>query len=416
MSPHRWLQQHQSAIGRLLGEMVQIPTVNPPGQCYREMVDWLASRCQSLGMHVAIHRVPDDVVRQAGVDVDHPRYNLVARQADESSCTVHFNGHYDVVPAGPGWRSGDPFWSPPGADWLYGRGAGDMKGSIAALLAAIEALRCARRRPAFNVECSFTADEETGGELGAGYLVDQGLLRADWAVVCEGSSGTEVGCGHNGVLWLEVRVEGRSAHASSPERGANAFEGMAELVSGLQDYRRSLSEPSRRYRDFGGQVRNPTMSVGGAFGGGGQKVNTVPGEAWFTIDRRLVPGERLPQVEREARQAVAAAAGRGTDLRYHVRRVMRLAPCVVAPDHELPRAFARSVRAVRRRPVGYRVSSGFSDLHHFVEAGKMAAIGYGVEGQRAHGADERVRLRDVVQVARVYADFMLRGMPSCDGS
>lgn len=416
MNPHHWLERHQSAIGRHLLEMVQIPTVNPPGQCYQEMVDWLAKRCQALGMQVAVHRVPDHMIREAGIPIEYPRLNLVARAATEASSTVHFNAHYDVVPAGPGWRSGDPFRGTPGIDVICGRGAGDMKGSIAALLAAIEALRESRRRPAFGVECSFTADEETGGELGAGYLVNQGLLHADCAVVCEGASGTKVACGHNGVLWLEVHVEGRSAHASSPERGINAFEGMAEMVTRLKDYKGVLAQTSRRYRDFTGQVRNPTVSVGGAFGGDGQTVNTVPGEAWFTIDRRLVPGERLPQVEREMRQAVAAAADTATDVRCRIRRVMRLAPCVIDPEHELPRAFARSVRAVRRRPVGHRVSTGFSDLHHFVVAGKMAGIGYGVEAQRAHGTNERVRLRDIVQVARVYADFMLRGISSCDGS
>jgi len=395
---------------------VRIPTVNPPGQCYREMVDWLAKRCRALGMQVDVHRVPDHLVREAGVPIEYPRYNLVARQVTGASSTVHFNAHYDVVPAGSGWRAGDPFGGTSGTDVLYGRGAGDMKGSIAALLAAIEAVKRAHRRPAFEVECSFTADEETGGELGAGYLVDQGLVSAACTVVCEGASGTTVGCGHNGVLWLEVHVEGRSAHASSPERGINAFEAMAELVSRLQGYKGVLSGTSRRYRDFSGQVRNPTVNVGGAFGGEGQMVNTVPGEAWFSIDRRLVPGERLPQVEREVRQAVAAAADAVPDVRYRIRRGLRLAPCVVDPDHQLPRAFARSVRAVRRRPVGYRVSTGFSDLHHFVEAGKMTGIGYGVESRQAHGTDERVRLRDVVQVARVYADFMLRGMSSCDES
>ena len=83
-----------------------------------------------------------------------------------------------------------------------------MKGSIAALLMAIRALRESGSQPAFNIECSFTADEETGGQLGAGYVVREGLCKADFAVVCEGAAGSYVGCGHNGVLWLQVDVEG----------------------------------------------------------------------------------------------------------------------------------------------------------------------------------------------------------------
>ena len=157
--------------------------------------------------------------------------------------------------------------------------------------------------------------------------------------------------------------------------------------------------------------------------------------AWVEPEDHLI----LVAADREApEEAPLASASAGADgeveilysgenkrskwARGRIRKVVKRRNRQVADaawaerGHELPRAFARSVRAVRRRPVGFKVSSGFSDLHHFVGAGRTAAIGYGVEGQRTHGTDERVRLRDVVQVARVYADFMLRGMPACDGS
>jgi succinyl-diaminopimelate desuccinylase len=285
-----------------------------------------------------------------------------------------------------------------------------MKGSIVALLAALEALRDRRRSPALNVEVSFTADEETGGALGAGWIVDQGLVDADYAIECEGASASRVGVGHNGVLWLEVEVEGKAAHASSPERGVNAFEGMAALVHHLQPFKRRLAAASRRWRGPDGRPRQPTVSVGGVFAGGvDQKVNTVPARARFSIDRRLVPGETIAEARAELEEALAEAAGKA-EARYRVRPLLRIEPCVVDAGGELPQALARSVRSVRRHAADFRVTTGFTDLHYFVEGAGLAGVGYGVDGERAHGADERVSVRDLVQTARTYADFLLRGV------
>ncbi|MSR81824.1 MAG: ArgE/DapE family deacylase [Candidatus Latescibacteria bacterium] len=408
MDVHEYLEKHQGSLVRDLQAMVRVPTVNPPGTDYRKMVDWLARRCAGLGLEVAIHQVPEGVVRRAGLSL--PRYNVVARWPVSGAPAVHFNAHYDVVPAAGKWRCGGPFASEVRAGWLYGRGSGDMKGSIAALLMALEALRRTGQEPAFGVECSFTADEETGGELGAGYLVRQGLVQADYAVVCEGASGNRVGLGHNGVLWLEVEIEGKAAHASSPEQGHNAFEAMAEMVWRLQSWKKELQAPGRRWREPNGQDRWPTLNVGGVFGGGpGDKVNTVPARAAFTIDRRVLPNETMAQVEEELRAALerAGAPLRGVKVRIHTR--LRIDPCVVAPDGDLPQAFARAVQRVRRRASAFSATRGFTDLHYFVVEGGLPGIGYGVKGEGAHGVDERVGVRELVQTARVYAEFMQRG-------
>ena len=344
---------------------------------------------------------------------DFPRYNLIARWDAGRERTVHFNAHYDVVPCSGQWKFGDPFKPGIAAGAVYGRGSGDMKGSIAALLMAIESLRAAGVEPAFNIECSFTADEETGGELGAGWVVGQGLLNADFAVVCEGAAGTQVGCGHNGVLWLEVEFTGKAAHASRPEQGINAFEAVAGAVHKLQDYKRKLQETPRRFVDYDGQARNPTINIGGTFSGGrGDKINTVAEFARFSIDRRLVPGERLEAVERELRRAVSQVAEQQELLSYRLTSPLRIEPCVVDVEQQLPTAFARALQAVRRRTAGFKVTSGFTDLHYFVVEGGLPGIGYGVKGEHAHGVDERVRVRDLLLTARTYAEFMQRGFAS----
>ncbi len=412
MIPHEYIEKNQQSLIRHLQDMVRCQTVNPPGRLYREMVDLLECRCRKLGMHVEVHRVPDGAREKvAAVCPDFPRYNLIARWDVGRTKTVHFNAHYDVVPATDNWKFGSPFEPAVHKGMIYGRGSGDMKGSIAALLMAVEALQRTGRRPAFNVECSFTADEETGGELGAGYVVRQGLVNADYAVVCEGAAGTRVGCGHNGVLWLEVAIQGKSGHAANPTEGENAFEAMAELVANLQGFKKKLQAPGRRYLDFTGVERSPTISIGGVFAGSaGDKVNTVPARASFSIDRRIVPNETVEQVEKELRQAIALAARKQSRLKYRVAPALRIKPCVVDPEHILSRSFAGAVQTVRRHAVGFRSISGFTDLHYFVEDGGIPGIGYGVNGQNGHGVDERVRVWDVIQTSRVYAEFMQRGV------
>ena len=404
---HQYIEKHQ---GQLIGSaqaLVRVNTVNPPGNNYQAMADALLRCCLDLGMQAQVHRVPDQEVRRALGSDEFPRYNLIARWDAGRPQTVHFNAHYDVVPCAGQWKFGDPFEPGLAGGALYGRGAGDMKGSIAALLMAVEALKKTDAEPAFNIECSFTADEETGGQLGAGWIVNKGLVNADFAVVCEGAAGTQVGCGHNGVLWLEVELTGKAAHASSPEQGINAFEAMASVVQKLQAYKRKLNAPQRCYVDFDGRLRNPTLNIGGVFAGGeGDKINTVPAYARFSLDRRLVPGEQITAVERELRRAVERAA----EPPCRLIAPLQIEPCVVDAEHALPQAFAQAVQAVRRRAAGYRLSSGFTDLHYFAIDGGLPGIGYGVKGERIHGIDERVRVRDLVLTARTYAEFMLRGL------
>ncbi|MBT3344605.1 MAG: ArgE/DapE family deacylase [Gemmatimonadetes bacterium] len=410
MNLFQYIDRSQSKIVKDLQSMVRCPTVNPPGDDYQTMAEGLADRCRRIGMTARVYRVPDADTIAASVDPQYPRYNVVARLDAGADRTVHFNAHYDVVPVAEDDWNDPPFAARTHGQWLYGRGAGDMKGSIASLLAAIEALGATRTAPALNIECSFTADEETGGALGAGWVVEQGLVKADCAIVCEGSSGPRVGLGHNGVLWLQVSVLGKSAHASSPDRGINAFEHMALIVSRLQDAKRRLSGRSRRWRDPAGSERFPTISLGGVFGGGqGQKVNTVPGAASFSIDRRLVPDERIAVTRAELTEAIDAAAT-AVGARIQIDTLLAIEPCVTAIEEPLAQAFAETVRSVRRRAPGFRVTTGFTDLHYFVDDGGLPGIGYGVAGERAHGADERVSIRDLILTAKTYADFLRRGI------
>jgi succinyl-diaminopimelate desuccinylase len=396
-------------LTELLRELVAVPTVNPPGRDYAQMVDLIADKCAGLSMSTEVLEVPTaEALRIVPHADEYPRLNLIARWDVGAERTVHFNSHYDVVPVSQGW-SRDPFDPTVQGQWLYGRGADDMKDSIAATLMAIEALQETGGAPAFNLECSFTADEEIGGDLGAGYIAKHGHIRADYIVNCEGGTGRDIGCGHNGVLWLEITVHGKAAHASRPDSGLNAFEKMAELTLRLRALKDRFASPTRVFTTPSGATRGPTMSMGGVFHGTeGDKENTVPARAVFTIDRRILPNETLKAAEGELRDAIAEACDAIPDLKVDVRRTLGIEPCQVDHEHPFAQAFGKAVRTVRRSPVQYNVTTGFTDLHFLVQGGKPG-VGYGPRGRGAHGANERVQIPDLVQTAKIYAEFMANG-------
>jgi succinyl-diaminopimelate desuccinylase len=401
----RYIDANVPRLVRSLQALVRIPTVNPPGERYAECVEALRDRLRPLGFETRIVRVPAAFVEKILPGCGgHPRYNLIARLDAGRPKTVHFNAHYDVVPVGGTWRHG-PFDPVVRGGWVYGRGSGDMKGPIASFLHALEALGRSGIRPAYNVEVSFTADEETGGETGAGFVVRQGLVNADFAVVCEGGAGRRVGVGHNGVLWLRVEVLGKPAHASSPERGINAFEKMAGLALSLARLKSVLAK--RAYRVPNGRVMRPTINLGGDFAvAPGAKVNTVPAAGYFTIDRRVIPAETLPRAEAELRRAIRAAGRTTPRLRTRVRRFLAIDPCVADPENSHTRAFSRAVAAARGGPVKFGVTSGFTDMHFFQVDGNLPTVGYGPGGKKGHGVDERIRIAELVAAAKVYATFL----------
>jgi len=237
MTPFRYLNHHRTDLIALLQKLVRIPTVNPPGENYAVITALLTRELVRAGLQARRLAVPGTAVllRQRPELRACPRYNVLGFLDAGAAKTVHFNAHYDVVPAGGRWRHGSPFVPAVEDGWIYGRGTADMKGSIASLLLALRALRATGTRPRCNVEVSFTADEETDSLLGAGWLVDQVPLKADCVVVMEGGEGRAIGCGHNGVVWLNVVVHGKPAHGSNPERGINALEKMSALVLALKD-------------------------------------------------------------------------------------------------------------------------------------------------------------------------------------
>jgi succinyl-diaminopimelate desuccinylase len=394
-------------LGRLK-RLVGFPTVNPPGEDYDEVTGYLTRELAKIGLSARRFPIPDKLLRSSLPAAQHgyPRYNVLGKlKVPGASKTLHFNAHYDVVPVSGTWRHGNPFSGAVEKGLIYGRGTADMKGSIASLLTALDALVQTRSRPKMNVEVSFTADEETDSFLGARWIVDEAPISPDYAIVMEGGEGNEVCCGHNGTLWLEVTVHGRAAHGSRPQDGVNALEKMAALVLELDAYKARIARTT--FVTPEGKTMRPTINVGGVFScGPGAKINTVPAQASFSIDRRVLAIENHAAAERDLHAFLASAARRIPGCRISVAKVSENFACFTKPTHPFFKAMASSVKRVRGRPTVFNVSSGFNDIHYFSQHLKIPTLGYGPGGDDIHAVNERARIKDLVSSAKIYASLL----------
>ena len=419
MTPAAYIDAHEADLIALLRRLVRLPTVNPPGEHYDAITRLLAAELARAGLAARRLRVPAAFARKhlPRGQWHLPRWNVLGRLAAPRPAagarpkTLHFNAHYDVVPVSGNWRHGSAFSGAVEDGWIFGRGTADMKGSIASLLLALRALRATRTAPALDVEVSFTADEETDSALGAGWVVEHAGIRPDYALILEGGEGRRIGCGHNGVVWLEVTVHGRAAHGSTPHKGINALEHASRLVLALQEHATQLA--SRTFTAPNGEVRRPTINVGGVFSSGeGGKINTVPALARFSIDRRVLPTESVADAERELRAFLATAARAIPKSRIAVAKVSENHACFAPPDHPFAAALAAQVSRERRCRAVFGCSTGFNDMHFFAHHLNIPVLGHGPGGEDCHAVDERAPLRELLASARIYAGLIAGGIAS----
>ena len=222
--------RRQDLIG-LTQDLIRIPTLNPPGDHYRTICDYLATRLQRSGFTTEFIRA----IGAPGDSDQYPRWNLIARRENGPGDCVHFNSHHDVVAVGHGWTR-DPFGGALEGDRIYGRGACDMKGGLAASVIAVEAFLAATRNWHGSIEISATADEESGGYGGVAYLAEHGrFAHVQHVIIPEPLHKDRICLGHRGVWWAEIETHGRIAHGSMPFLGDSAIRHMTAVLQEIED-------------------------------------------------------------------------------------------------------------------------------------------------------------------------------------
>ncbi len=387
----------------ILCDLIRIPTVNPPGDRYHEFCRKVAELLSSWGIRCEIVQVPRDyVIQHIPEYVDFLRFILIAKIGTGKGPTLHFNGHYDVVPAGTGWTVCKPFDPKVIDDKVYGRGACDMKGGIVSILLALKLLTKIENKLNGTVEIALVPDEEIGGATGTGYLVNVMNIRPDYVVVAEPTGLDKIVIGNKGLVWLMVEVLGKQAHAATPWLGVNAFElGVKFAAAIIDELKRKTEERVSSYEyDIEGGNR-ATITFGGDVRSAG-KVNVVPGVFAFSIDRRVIPEENVDQVEKELVDYLYSRAS-SMNITINVKILQKSPPAVTSPDADIVKKLENAIREVTCiQNVRKVVCTGGLDTRYYQVKG-CQAVTYGPgDVSCAHQADEYVSIRDVLTVTKVY--------------
>jgi acetylornithine deacetylase/succinyl-diaminopimelate desuccinylase family protein len=370
---------------KLLRELIALPSVNPAflgegdsngGE--KRVAEFLAATAARGGLDVEFQTVSDD------------RANILARLAPRSKRRhrVVLAPHMDTVNAEPA-----QFQPRSEGGRVFGRGACDTKGSIAAMIIVLSELARGGERPAQTEVIFAGLVDEENAQTGSRALAATGM-KADLAIVGEPTQLYAV-TAHKGSLWLRLRTSGKSAHGARPELGRNAVHEMAKVVDYLQtDYAHKLKK--RRHPLLG----CATVSVGSICGG--TQPNIVPDRCEITVDRRTVPGETEASVSREIKQLVAKRGIKVEMLKG------KLLPCnPMETDPKLP--FVQQFMSVvgQRKPLGVDY---FCDGAVLAEAGIPSIVFGPGDIAHAHTVNEWIDTRSLEQGRAILARF-LRSLP-----
>jgi succinyl-diaminopimelate desuccinylase len=390
--------------------LLRIPTINPPGHAYPECATYIGEHLRALGYIVEyVELTAAEVAELAPYGEGLPRMNVLGRlEGPQRRPVLHFNGHMDVVPVGPGWST-NPFGGEIRTGRIFGRGASDMKGGIAAQIYAVEAIRRAGLRLQGTVEQSGVVDEESTGNrnAGMGYLVERGYVsseRTNYVVITEPLNVDNICLGHRGAIWGEITTFGRQSHGSTPEQGINAIEHMASFINEVT----YELKPCLRQRLNSQPVVPPSASAASISFNmvqGGINTNSVPDSCTVAFDRRLVMDEKLDDARCELQAILERLACTIPGFRYSYKERYATLPTWVSANTPLVHAFTSAIQEVIGRAPGY-VSSPGTDDQRFVtrNAGIEQCIVYGPgEITQAHIVDEALALDDLLTAIKVMA-------------
>jgi acetylornithine deacetylase len=357
---------------RLLRELVAVNSVNPtlvpgaPGE--REIADLIAAEMRRGGLDVSIETVADGRPNVVGV--------LEGRARGR---TLMFCGHTDTVGVA---GMTDPFTPVERDGRLYGRGAQDMKGGVAAMIAAATSIAARGALDSGRLVVACVVDEEHSS-IGADALVKS--WRADAAVVTEPTN-LEIAVGHKGFAWVDIVVEGKAAHGSRPADGQDAILRLGRVLCRLEALDRAL------------QARPPhplvgTGSLHASIIEGGRELSTYPDRAVLHMERRILPSEAESIAVEEVREILDGLAREDATFRGAASAVFSRPAYEIGTDHDLPQRLATALSRVGGEP---RITgaSFWTDAAVLGHAG-IPSVLFGPGGAGLHATEEYVIVADV---------------------
>ena len=395
----QYVDAHQTEQIDFLRQIVRVRSDTPPGN-NNPPAEKAAELLVAKGYTVERFAVPDERVRDYGmVSVT----NLIVRQKfGTGGPTIALNAHGDVVPPGDGW-SFDPYGGEVKEGRMYGRGVAVSKSDIASFTFALDALKAAEKAGAKlngSVELHLTYDEEFGGLLGPGYLLEINATKPDYVIGA--SFSYAIVTAHNGCLQFEVTVHGTAAHGSMPETGDDALQAANAILNAIYGKLPDLGKIKSKVAG----INTPTMLVGQI--NGGTNTNVVPGKVVLKMDRRMIPEEYPAEVEAQVRAMIDGAVAGRTGIRVEIKRIL-LANAMkpVAGQEKLVAALQKHGERVFGELIPAVGVPLYTDARLYGEAG-IPVVLYGagprtVPESNAKRADENLLLEDLRKATQVVA-------------
>ena len=396
----QFIDAHHPEQIEFLRQIVRVPSDTPPGN-NNPPAEKAAELLTAKGYTVERFAVPEQRVRDYGMQ---SITNLIVRQKFGAGTgpTIALNAHGDVVPPGEGW-SFDPYGGDVKDGRMYARGVAVSKSDIAGFTFALDALKAAERAGAKlngNVELHLTYDEEFGGLLGPGYLLEQKATKPDYVIGA--SFSYTIVTAHNGCLQFEVTVHGTATHGSMPETGHDALQAANAILNAIYGKLPDLAKIKSKVPG----INTPTMLVGQI--AGGTNTNVVPGKVVMKMDRRLIPEENPAEVEAQVRAMIEGAVAGRTGIRVEIKRILLANALKPLPGNaKLVAALQKHGERIMGEPIPAIGVPLYTDARLYGEAG-IPVVLYGagprtVPESNAKRADENLLLEDLRKATQVVA-------------
>lgn len=380
---------HSEEIIQLAKELIAFPTENPPAN-YTEISKFIHAQYIKLGLEVKV------------ISGEPGKTNICARwQGDGSSKEVLlFTGHQDVVPAGEGWKY-NPFVATIEGNNLIGRGTNDVKGTLAAQMIAVKALKEAGVNLKGSLYLFSTVDDETAGNMGLKYVINEGWEQLGWEKptfhILGDPTNLDVFIAFKGRMWVKITLEGRSAHGGNPAAGINAIEKMTHLIEEILKYERQ-SHPL---------MGVDTINIGTIQGG--EKTNIVPSQCTMTVDYRFVTPQTSEDIVQRLMTTIKGLEAIDPEFKLKEFTIFeRRDPRDVAADNRFVQELKSITEEITLKPskLGGFLSAG--DAYHSLSKG-IPAVVYGAGSiSDAHTNKEFVPLDELVASSKILALYALR--------
>lgn len=396
----QWIDAHFDEEVALLQDLIRIPTDTPPGN-NAPHAHAVAGMVEAYGWHAEKHAVPTARVRDYGME---SITNLIVRRPyGAGGPTVALNAHGDVVPPGEGWTK-PPYGGEIDKGYLYGRAAAVSKSDFATYIFAARAIEALGQPLTGALELHFTYDEEFGGLLGPGYLLEQELTKPDYVIAA--GFAYDIITAHNACLQLEITVHGKAGHGAMPETAVDALQAATHILNAIYGQLPEL----KKIKSAVPGIDSPTMLVGRI--DGGTNTNVVPGKVVMKMDRRMIPEEDPATVEAGVRALIEDAVRDLPGIRLEVRRLLLSQALRPLPGGErLVESLQRHGRTILGETPQAKGTPLYADARLYGERG-IPAVLYGagprtVPESNAKKADERLALDDLRKATKVVALTLL---------